>query len=151
MKEIIILILIFTFGCKDAKKVQREINNAKDISLHTIAGNPIEPELQDTKKTYLQDYEVQRSILLTDFQKKLLRESLVDSKNFSKDYIKRCPFIPIYGIEINNSLTATISVNPCSRIQFSQKMNGQIVVMDLTEDNKIEEIIKAVDPSNGLP
>lgn len=132
-------------GCNETNKWRKEIVKSNNLSLFTISRNPIEPSLQNPKTNYCQDYEVQESLPLTQSQIMLLKEALINQKNFSKEDLKRCPFLPIYAIEIDSSLTAIIGTQPCSRIQFKSNTNEKVVIMDLIKDNEIEKILSQIE------
>jgi hypothetical protein len=135
------ILILLVMSCKETEQWKKVIATSNKLSVFTISRTPTAPSEQDAQKKYYQDYEIQQTLPLTAAQAKALKEALTKPNNFSKDDLKRCPFLPQYAIGIDDTMTATISQQPCARIQFQQQHNKETLVMDLVEGNSITNIL----------
>lgn len=136
----VLSIIIMLLGCGNPQKLKKKIMKAKNVSLYSIASTPVMPKLQIPDKLYLLDYQVQENIKLTAEQKTMLKKALSNQSNYSKDDIKKCPFMPSYALQFDSSLVAIIGLKPCARIQLKINKSNE-KVMDLVKDNEIEKTL----------
>ena len=137
-------ILLIAMACSEPVKWKDQITNSEMIALYGISRNPTDPADQNPDKVYCQDYEILKSVSLTPEQVVLLKASLINQDNYSKEDLKRCPFMPEYALSIDSSLAIIIGMKPCARIWFKNEINGKEKLMDLVRENEIEKILNQI-------
>lgn len=138
------VLIFFLLTCSETIEWKRQIKKCEVVSLFEINRTPSEPSMQDPEKRYCLDYEIQNSINLTAEQIKLFKKYLINQNNYSTENLKRCPFLPEYAITLGDSLSAVISLNPCSKILFKDEISKQEKMMDLVANNEIEKLIEII-------
>lgn len=134
-------ILLIAMACTEPAKWKHQITNSEMIALYGISRNPTDPAEQNPDNMYCQDYEILKSVSLTPEKVALLKASLVNQDNYSKEDLKRCPFMPEYALAVDSSLVIIIGTKPCARIWFKNEINGKEKLMDLARENEIEKIL----------
>lgn len=118
------------------------IKDAKQTTLFLIEDTPTQPKEQVASKKYCLDYEILKTVALTEAVADSLKEIVLEEKNYITEAQKSCPMVAKYAITFkkknNQSFTLILSSAPCEKVTVScSKKDFKKSYFDLKEKNEI--------------
>ena len=124
-------------------KHRHVIDKATEITLYEISTNPTLSKEQDSGKTYVQDYEVLKTITLAKDQK-ALQDAILTEGNYITEK-KSCPMQAKYALKFvrkKHHITLIVSDSACPKaIIFSSEEDINKKYHDLKTENSIYDVL----------
>jgi hypothetical protein len=149
MKFLSLLLIILFMNSKQAQKEHlvflryaHFIKDAKQTTLFLIEDTPTHPKEKVASKKYCLDYEILKTVALTEAVADSLKEIVLEEKNYITEAHKSCPMVAKYAITFtkknNQSFTLIFSTAPCEKVIINcSKKDFKKSYVDLKEKNEI--------------
>ena len=144
MKKIIISIIILSFitSCGDRMKNLNYLKNGINVQLLYL--DSIESVDEMVSEKYVNGRKVLKEFKLNELEKESLIKTIIKKDNY-EPLTRKCKFVPVYAIKIDNAIVAVIDVGFCPALEYYEQ-NGSSKILQLKTNSalktELEKLIK---------
>lgn len=149
MKHLTVITILFcclTNACTNMEATKQKILSSDSVSVYRVENAAVEPSAQTEEDTYVCNYKAIDEVVLTNAQQNALIKALSKEKNFERDELKRCPFVPEYALKSSSGLSMVVSTEPCAKVMVQESDTSKPQFADLVEGNDIEALLRKIKP-----
>lgn len=139
---VILLILLTSNSCKNMRELA-QLKSYKNLELYELSGK--QSDTTSPNKKYVEGYEVVRSYPLTQDQRKMIVNELLNDENYIKETAK-CKMEPSYALNSKDKLLVLFDFEYCPKLVYYG--SDTTVRLDIATENTIKRVIESVKSAN---